>query len=147
MSSPPLCVRSIGVGLGSRPTVYRHGLAVEQTTALVVSAYRGGATVRLERGRGRSAFLKEAERANVEDGECGADGAVGAGLRRRDGDRRSGGNGGERLFHRRRDGGLLDVLGPVVTDLERDDCDRRHQDARRDATPAERPSRPATSEA
>src|SRR3989454_4135007 len=147
MSSPPPCVRSIGVGLGSRPTVHRHGLAVEQTTALVVSTYRGGATVRLERGRGRSAFLRETERADVEDGECGADGAVGAGLRRRDGDRRSDGNGGERLFPPRRDVDVLDVLGRVVTDLGRDDCDERHQGACRAAPPGGLPSRRETSEA
>src|SRR2546422_8070183 len=68
MSSPPPRVRSIGVGLGSRPTVVPHGPAVENTTASV-SSYRGGATVNLEGGRGRSAFLKGTERSHVENGE------------------------------------------------------------------------------
>src|SRR5262245_30826104 len=122
------------------PCVRRaHSFAVGRTTALpsVVTSDDGG-----------SAPLRRTEGASFYRERAGAGQALGAELRRRDGDRRRRGTDRERLRgRRRRDVDVLDVMRRVVSNLEHQHRDQRHHEGRCSAAPSELPDGRGTSEA
>ena len=105
---------------------------------------RGGASVELVRDDRGSTPRRRPERASFHGERSGAGRALGAKLRRRDGDRRRRGGDRKRLRgRRRRDVDVLDVVGRVVADLKHQHRDQRHHQTRREAAPGARATRHA----